>query len=59
MKFKDLLLLCVGLGIGYFLASDEKDEIIGGIKEGFSKGKDLVNDNIKKAKNSLSESMNQ
>ena len=40
----------VGAAIGYFLNSDKKEEIISDIKEGASKLKNDIEDNLTKAK---------
>jgi len=40
----------VGAAVGYFLNSDKKEEIISDIKEGASKLKNDIEDNLTKAK---------
>jgi len=55
MKFNSLILIGIGIGIGYLLASDEKNEILSDIKDGLSKGKDFVTSKLKKTVGDLSE----
>ena len=42
MKLSALLFIGIGVAIGYFLATEDKDELIDNLKEGVAKGKDIV-----------------
>ena len=55
MKLNSLMLIAIGVGIGYFLASDEKGEIINSIKDLLSKGKDYAEEGMQKGKNMVSD----
>jgi len=48
MKLSTLLLIALAVGIGFFLASEDKEELITDIKDGLSKGKDFVVDKLRK-----------
>ncbi|MEO5674963.1 MAG: hypothetical protein ABIQ74_09970 [Chitinophagales bacterium] len=58
MKFNSLMLLAIGVGIGYFLASDEKGEIINSIKDLLKKGSDYAQDSVEKGKRVVSDFAN-
>ena len=55
MKLNSLILVAIGIGIGYLLASDDKDEIISDIKDGISKGKDFISGTLKKTVEDLAD----
>ena len=42
MKLSTLLLMGIAVGVGFFLATEDKEGLINDIKDGVSKGKDFV-----------------
>ena len=47
----------MGIGIGYLLATDKTDEIVDDLKEGFSKGKELIKNKLNKTVSKLSDDL--
>ncbi len=58
MKLNSLMLLAIGVGIGYFLASDDKGEIISSIKDLLRQGKDYAQEGMDKGKKAVSDFSN-
>ncbi len=42
--------IAVGIGIGYYLATDDKDELIANVKDSVNKAKDMVETGINKGR---------
>jgi len=59
MKLSALLFVSIGVAIGYFLATEDKQELIDNIKEGVVKGKDLVTNLGRKTAEAASQFENQ
>lgn len=42
--------IAIGIGIGYYLATDDKDELIANVKDSVNKAKDMVESGITKGR---------
>jgi hypothetical protein len=42
--------IAVGIGIGYYLATDDKEELIANVKDSVNKAKDMVETGINKGR---------
>ncbi|MEP7128804.1 MAG: YtxH domain-containing protein [Chitinophagales bacterium] len=47
--------IAVGIGIGYYLATDDKEELLDNIKDSASKARDMVSNGISKGKKLVDE----
>ncbi|MEO6165891.1 MAG: hypothetical protein ABIO46_05935 [Chitinophagales bacterium] len=47
--------LAIGIGIGYYLATDDKDELIANVKDSVNKAKDMVESGITKGRRLVDE----
>ena len=57
MKLNTLLLIGIGIGIGFLLATDDKEQLITDIKDGISKGKDYASKKLRKTVEDVSENI--
>ena len=57
MKLATFLLIGVGVAIGFLLATDDKEQLITDIKDGFSKGKDLASKKLRKTFDEVSDNI--
>lgn len=47
--------IAVGIGIGYYLATDDKEELIANVKDSVNKAKDMVETGINKGRKLIDE----
>ena len=47
--------IAVGIGIGYYLATDDKEELIANVKDSVNKAKDMVETGINKGRKLMDE----
>ena len=57
MKLSTLLLIGIGVGIGFLLATDDKEQLVADIKDGISKGKDYATKKLRKTVEDVSDNI--